>query len=1001
MKKAFKKGVLSTVLIAALCLPVFSGFLAGCSGGGKTEAGDVSYYSLSQVEITDDYAVNALEKEDEYLLSLDANKLLYWFWVNAGLTPKTSGGYGGQWESALIGGHTMGHYLSALGQAYANAGNSDDTKEEILDRIEYIIDELKDCQDNSQGEEGFIWGGYYSKSIFGNVEFQFDNVENNRTNITSQAWVPWYTMHKIIQGLIDIYNYTGNKTAYTVVCNLGDWVYNRVSSWKSITQAIVLGIEYGGMNDCMYNLYAITGNENYAIAAHMFDEESLFENILSEKADYLNTLHANTTIPKVIGALNRYITCQGETIDGEEVDASEMIEVAKLFWERVVEHHTYITGGNSEWEHFGRDDVLDAERTNANCETCNTYNMLKLSRMLFAITKDVKYLHYYENAYINAIWSSQNPETGMTTYFQPMATGYFKVYSTAETNFWCCTGSGMESMSKLNDSIYYEADGAVYVSLYVDSVLETNKLKLTQSIDLENSDVASFSVEKGSTTLYLRVPDWTDLFEVSVNGKASSEEAQDGFVSIAVSKGDKVTVTMEKKVVAYNLPDGENTYAFKYGPYVLSAELGTANMTTTTTGVNVTVPEAKNLGNLTSEYINVSNGTVENFINHINDYMVKNEDGTFTLTGIDSTLTYSYHFRQHTQRYGLYFYFTGTDVESEQTSSPYEWTTLDTMQPGYGQYEKGMEDNGSVSSTSDTVLSTSRYATAGGSFTYYMKVEKGAENYLSFSLAKEDNGKALVIKSNGTTLYEEVLDYQGTAETYEVQIYLTEEVVNRAADKVINSSGTEETLQSVIPIEISGTETSNSARIGSFVYTKKLDNHLAYFVDCGDYDPTTLSSGDFFGKYNSVTEQLFGQDPVTGKYWGLVDNNANATWTGNAPQGVYSNSTWAYEYNSGDGIDKTASNRYTKNQYESGIARNLHYKFELEDGTYTVIVYFTDPWSCSANPNVSANGEQVLSNVATNKAVEFEVTVSGGYLTLDFTSESLAINIAYIMVLFG
>ena len=215
------------------------------------------------------------------------------------------------------------------------------------------------------------------------------------------------------------------------------------------------------MNDCIYDLYLISGKPNHATAAHIFDDTNLHEQILKGGANVLNGKHANTTIPKFLGALKRYIALNGKTLNGETVDATRSLQYAEAFWDMVVTHHTYITGGNSEWEHFGMDDILDKERTNCNCETCNSYNMLKLSRELFKITGDSKYMDFYEGTYYNSILSSQNPETGMTTYFQPMATGYFKVYSSRFDHFWCCTGSGMENFSKLGDTIYMHGDNTL------------------------------------------------------------------------------------------------------------------------------------------------------------------------------------------------------------------------------------------------------------------------------------------------------------------------------------------------------------------------------------------------------------------------------------------------------------------------------------------------------------------------------------------------------------
>lgn len=1035
-----KKRLGTRAAAAVLCAAVLSGALAGCS---QSQQGDsnttptpteaimepqdttpapqetapevpeateapadtnettarLAFTSVTDVTITDPYAVNGLDKEVQYLLSLDADKLLYWFYRNAALTPPTQSSYGGGWEGALIGGHTLGHYLSAIAQASVNAGTSEEGKAALNERIAYIMDALKTCQDNAESagaKAGFLWG---AKTLGDAPEIQFDNVEMGRTNIATQAWVPWYTMHKLLAGILDVYTLTGNETALAIAKSLGDWVVERVSAWDDATQKRVLAIEYGGMNDALYNLYAATGEDRYAAAAHKFDEQSLFNAILSERANYLNNLHANTTIPKVIGALNRYMVLDGKTVDGETVDASEMLEVAEKFWTRVTEHHTYVTGGNSEWEHFGEDDVLDGERTNANCETCNTYNMLKLSRMLFSITKDKKYLDYYEDTYFNAIWSSQNPETGMTTYFQPMATGYFKVYSTPEDNFWCCTGSGMENFTKLNDSIYY-ADGAnVYVAMYLSSEYRSDAVSFTQAADLENSDEVSFHITDGAATLYLRVPYWTAQFAVALNGEDQGANAEQDFVAVPVQAGDTLTVTLQKTVTAHALPDGENTYAFLYGPFVLSAELGTRNMSTGTTGVNVTVPAAKDLGPLASETIPVSEGTVEEFMDEIDTHMVRGEDGKFTLEGTKvSPLTYSIHFRQYTQRYGLYFTFANSDVDVQKPVVPYELTTLDTVQPGYGQYEQTMEDSGSVGSTADTAAGgTSRYATEGGSFTYWIKVEKGAENYLVFNLVQEDNGKTLLLRSGDTVLYSEALDYSGQEDLYEVRVRLPDEVVNAAQNKTF----LDEEVTDVIPITVSGIDGAASARLGSFVYTKVLVNHLAYFVDCGDWDPTTLSDGDVLGKYNSVTEQVYGADPVTGKMWGIWDDSDPGTAGSKAPHGLSTNSTWANEQVSGDGIDKSASNRYTKNQFENGVDRNLHYKFELEDGIYTVVLYFSDPWSCSKEPTITANGEVVAEEVAIAQPVQFPVTVSGGELTLDITSEDKCINLCYIQILFG
>ena len=1007
------KGIGKRAMAILLSIPLAAGTLGalgGCAPDDQTQTGpleqstqedaaSVTFTGLDETVITDAYAVNALDKETDYLLLLDEDRLLAGFYANSALESNGSSSYGGGWEGSLIGGHTLGHYLSALSQAVSNAGTPEAKRPNLLSRLNYVVNALKECQDNPAtdrgAQDGFLWGA--SDLNADNVEFQFDNVEQGRADINSQAWVPWYTMHKIIAGLLDAYTLAGNETALSVAEKLGDWVYERVSGWSETTQRTVLSIEYGGMNDCMYNLYAVTGEERYAVAAHMFDEESLFEDIYDDGSDYLNGKHANTTIPKVIGALNRYMTLDGKTVDGATVNAQWYLEVAELFWERVVGHHTYITGGNSEWEHFGRDDVLDAERTNANCETCNTYNMLKLSRMLFAVTKDKKYLDYYENTYYNAIWSSQNPETGMTTYFQPMATGYFKVYSSQENHFWCCTGSGMESFTKLGDSIYYDAGNATYVSLYVSSSYRSDAVSLTQTADLENSDSVTIRVDSGSTVLRLRKPDWTQTFGVSVDGREVTGEAKDGFVSVDVQAGDEVRIELCKTVTAHNLPDGENTYAFKYGPFVLSAELGSENMTQGTTGVNVSIPAAAQ----GDETYTVGSDSVQDFMADIDAHMVRGEDGKFTLVCENGTLTYSCHFRQYTQRYGIYFRFAASGAQEPEVTVPTNaWERSDTVQPGYGQYESDdlhdMQTGGSQGVTSD---GTYRYATEGGWFSYRMIVRKGVRNRLLVSFRKADNGKTIRITAGDTELYSATLDYTGDEAEYQVEVMIPVSVANGAQSVTVNGANCD-----VLTFTFAGVDGAESAKVCTFLYTEALVNNLAYFVDCGDYDTATVSDGDMLGIYNSVTEQVYGADAQTGMAWGIYDTHP-VNIAGTPAKGIGTNSTWADETlqtgEKSDGMDKTVSSRYTKNQTENGVARNLHYKFQLPDGTYTVKVYFVDPWGVSQDPTVSAEGQAKLTDCAMGTELSFTVTVTDGTLDLDITSSAACINLAYIIVEFA
>ena len=768
------------------------------------------------VVITEPYAVNGLQKELTYLKKLDADRLLAGFYQNSALQSNGHAMYGGGWEGALIGGHTMGHYLSALSQAVSNAGTPAGDCAALQTKLAYIVSELRKCQNapDPSAKAGFLWGA--ARRGNENAEFQFDNVEQGRTDIVTEAWVPWYTLHKILAGLLDAYALAGSREALAVAKALGGWVCGRVFAWSEETRAAVLAVEYGGMNDALYNLYAATGEERFADAAHKFDEEELFALIDGEGQDYLDGRHANTTIPKVIGALNRYVTLHGKTLHGRRVDASYYLRVAEKFWTCVTERHTYVTGGNSEWEHFGKDYVLDAERTNCNCETCNTYNMLKLSRALFSVTGEKKYLDYYENTYYNAIWSSQDPATGMTTYFQPMAGGYFKVYSSEEGHFWCCTGSGMESFTKLNDSIYYGGEGATYVAMYLASRCDTGAVSLSLQADLEHSDTVRIAVNGGATLLRLRVPAWTAAFRVFLNGAPAACEAEGGFVSVGVKAGDEVRIELQKTVTAHGLPDNGNVFAFKYGPFALSAELGRENMARGVTGVNVSVP-ASPVPVRPQEIAGPE--PVAAFVQDIASHLVRNADGTFTLTGTaaEAPLVFSCHFRQSTQRYALYIPFVPRGGSAAAPAC--RWERTDTVQPGYGQYETDelhAMRGASVGATNLPALGTARHARAGGSFTYTVAVKKGAENRLVVHLAAADNGKPLHIAAGGAEVFASAaLAYAGEEAVYAVPVALPAGVVAAARPKAANGR-----RYDVIDVTVSGAQGRESARLCSFLYSE-------------------------------------------------------------------------------------------------------------------------------------------------------------------------------------
>ena len=971
------------------------------------ESEDIRDFSINDVKMTDKYVTNAFALELKYLLSFDNNRLLAGFRENAGLNTYGAKRYGG-WENTLIGGHSIGHYLTALSQAYQNPNVSATDRDALMNKMKALVDGMKECQKNSKGRPGFVWAA--TKGNQSNVEFQFDNVENRKTNIIQEAWVPWYTMHKLIAGLVDVYKNTGYDAAKEVACGLGDWTYDRCSRWSSQTHSTVLSIEYGGMNDCLYDLYSITNNQKYAEAAHFFDETALFDKVLNGGANVLNGKHANTTIPKFMGALKRYMVL------GEKDE--KYLQYATVFWDMVTTHHTYVTGGNSEWEHFGNDDVLDKERTNCNCETCNSYNMLKLSRELFKITGDKKYMDFYERTYYNSILSSQNPVTGMTTYFQPMATGYFKVYSSEFDHFWCCTGSGMESFTKLGDTMYMHNGNTLYVNFYQSSVLtwKEQNVTITQESTIPDGETVKFTVDgSGSLDLRFRIPDWkAGNISITVNGQKTSYTEVDGYAQVKrdFSSGDVVELTIPEEVKAHTLPDARGkVYAFTYGPVVLSAELGTENMKKGSTGMWVTIPEEKIAGN-ENITVNKENGSVSLFMSDIGKYLTKDPNSMkFTLNGTNRKLVFSPHYRQYEQRYGIYWYFNNADSVVETELPRAKYTVSDTVQPGYGQYENddlhNMQEYQSKSVTSD---STYRYTSGNGYFGYQMAVDESADySVLTVKFRKEDNGKTIKVRVGDKILLDEKLNYTGSESVYDVKLIVPPEVISSCV-KDVDANGT---TYSAVDVFFSSSDGKESAKVCDFIYMTAVktlyeyDSNIAYFVDCGDHDTSTTTGTDKLGYYNSHTEQVYGPDEVTGAEWGIIDDTTDQYNGSSKSKAIYTANTWAYEFNTADNQDKANSNRYTKNQYENNIERHLDYGFTLPNGSYTVEVGFCDPWKCSNNPVVYANygtdnQSTVIEKVSVNgnTKAKGKVNVTDGKLTLNFKTEDKCINVSYIIIRF-
>lgn len=828
----------------------------------ESEMGPAEQFELDEVQVLDDYYLAAQKSDIEFLKKFDNDRLITRFRENSGVDNKGIKSYGG-WEDGLLAGHSVGHYLTAVAQAIKTTGDK-----ELKEKLDAIIAGLAECQDKLG--TGLIFGAKLEKE--GYIEQQFDVLEGKTTGNT---WVPWYNTHKMLTGLVDTYKYTNNEQALEVAKKLGDWIYNRVSKWDSGTKSRVLGTEYGGMNDCLYELYYYSRDKKHLEAAQKFDEPNLYKTIAKGAKNCLNGKHANTLIPKFVGALKRYIVLN-ETGDATESD-NAYLENTEKFFDIAIARHSYITGGVSVMEHFRKDNNQDGTRTQTNCESCCAHNMLKMAKELYKVTGKKKYADYYETTLRNSIMGAVKSDTGAAAYFIPMATGYFKTFGNedpAKNMFWCCTGSGMENFTKLGDSMYFRAKDTLIVNQYVSSKVtwEEKNLVVTQQSDVTKSEKATFTIQAkdGKTispiAIALRVPDWMhNKATVTVNGqKEQAAVSSGGYILLEREwkDGDVVTMEYPMAVEAYGLPDNNSVFAFRYGPTVLAAKLGKEKMTSTTwAGANLTAPLYKVVGDqfqkITIKYgeskaaTPLSNETLTiqedmstiDFIDRIGNYLVKDTSSdtlSFHLKGTnaDNTFNGGLQFvpfnKLNDERYGIYWYFNSMYSESDESqllaakqNGRLDASMLDSTQPGYGQYEKDvihqMEEKDSEAGTIQDGGST-RLAKAGGYFTYNLIVNPDKGNSLLCQFAKEDNGKTLKVVVGKTVIAEKKLAYDGNDNFYTEYIPIPDDVLKQNVKKITPAGDTTE--YTVLPVRFeSASATEPSARlVGGLYMTQNYSN---------------------------------------------------------------------------------------------------------------------------------------------------------------------------------
>ncbi|HLP74429.1 MAG TPA: beta-L-arabinofuranosidase domain-containing protein [Bacteroidales bacterium] len=532
-------------------------------------------FEITDVKLLDGPFLHATELNIKSLLGYEPDRLLSKFYSEAGMKPKAEHYMG--WEDESLAGHSLGHYLSGCSLMYQSTGDK-----QFLERVNYIVDELKNIQDYDSS--GYLGASPNAKKIFED--------EIARGNIRSQGfdlngiWSPFYTQHKILAGLRDAYRLCGNQTSLEVEMKFADWIGSVMSSLTPDQVQEVLRCEFGGISETMAELYADTGERKYLDVANLFYHKVILDSLKKGK-DILPGKHCNTMIPKLI-AQSRIYELMGDTSARKE---------AEFFWKTVVNDHSYVTGGNGNNEYFGPSRKLRNRLGEGTTESCNVYNMLKLSEHIFEWDASAEVADFYERALFNHILSSQNPDNGHVTYNLSLDMGGFKDF---QDPYWftCCIGTGMENHSKYGKNIYYHNENELFVFQYIASELKWKEkgIVLTQKTGYpeEQGSELEFTCEKPvRATLMIRYPYWAEKgIIVTVNDRKQNIRTSNcSFIPVTRTwkTGDRVNISLPFSLRLESMPDDSNRVAVMYGPLVLAGELGPLKDTASTDAMYVPV----------------------------------------------------------------------------------------------------------------------------------------------------------------------------------------------------------------------------------------------------------------------------------------------------------------------------------------------------------------------------------------------------------------------------
>jgi DUF1680 family protein len=624
---------------------------------------------LDKVRLTGGPLKHAQDVTAAYLLGLEPDRMLAYYRVRAGLAPKAEGYTGWDGDGRNLTGHIAGHHLSAVSLMYAATGDA-----RFKARADYLVRELKDVQD-AHGD-GYLSALEGCREAF--AALADDEIRAAAFDLNG-LWSPWYTLHKTYAGLRDAYRHAGNDVALELLIKFSAWAEGVLAPLSDDQVQRMLLTEFGGMNEVFADLYADTGDRRWLDLSRRFEHHA-FTGALERHQDNLNGKHGNTQIPKLIGSAVRY---------GYAGDPADVIAAA-FFWDRVAQHHSYATGGHSYEEYLGPPDQLARRVDGRTAETCNVYNMLKLTRRLFALRPDALYADFQERALFNHILASIDPEDGATSYMVPVGRGVQQEYQNMQRSFTCCVGSGMESHALHGDGLYYESDDAVWVNLFVPSTAELALgARIEMQTDFPDGDAAAIRLTmpaERTFTLAVRRPSWAgDDFRIRVNGQPLEQPPFESFDAGAAGNrrvrspyddkprpgvyveltrawrtGDTVEIDVPKTLRLEPTPDDPSVTAIMWGPLVLAADHGPRRQGRG--GDGTAVPALVAAGRPLADWITPTGGRA----------------GDFTATGVGRAfeapdappvdVALAPFFRTHQRRYSVYMDFVTPDVFEERAA---------------------------------------------------------------------------------------------------------------------------------------------------------------------------------------------------------------------------------------------------------------------------------------------------------------------------------------------